>query len=103
MPTWLLQRDPALLEGHGRSQSEHCEWQLALGLWAEMVESIVQQGTRTDNSVISASEMKGKWQLALGLLAEVPYSTAQQKTITCNASISACEKYGKCQPCWPND
>ena len=74
-----------------------------IGSVGEMVESIVQQDTRTYNAVISASEMNGKWQLALGLLAEVPYSTVQQKTITCNASISACEKYGKFQPCWPND
>ena len=74
-----------------------------IGSVGEMVESIVQQDTRTYNAVISASEVNGKWQLALGLLAEVPYSTVQQKTITCNASISACEKYGTFQASWPND
>ena len=47
------------------------QWQLALGLLAEMALLKVDKDVITYNAAISACEKGHQWQLALGLLAEM--------------------------------
>ena len=68
------------------------QWQLALGLLAEMAFVKVDKTAITYNAAISACEKGHEWELALGVLAEMAFVKAEMDVITHSAAISACEK-----------
>ena len=54
-----------------------CQWQLALGFLAGIIESTVQQNAIIHSALITARGLYSDWQLTVVLMAEMADSTVQ--------------------------
>ncbi|CAK0788565.1 unnamed protein product [Prorocentrum cordatum] len=70
------------------------QWQRALSLLSELVDTAMEANVIAYGAGIGACEKGKQWQQALSLLKEIREAKLEPNVISCNAGISAC---GKCE------
>ncbi|CAK0833635.1 unnamed protein product [Prorocentrum cordatum] len=78
-----------------RACGKHTQWQQALSLLRNMVETKLEPSVISYSTGISVCRKGGQWKQALLLFSEMLAATLELDVISYSAGISACEKGGQ--------